>query len=387
MTDTGDTEPEPEPEPLPEPGAEPVPETEAAVGGPRPVHVFVAVVALLVVAVAGYWLVEQREVSGTAASQSVPQVTTPSADSSVGSSAGSSVGSSVGSTPDSTGGPDAGESGGGTQPVVDEASSLYEAACSEGLSAQVAPAVTDPDLVEVSGIAVDRSGVAWVLNDSGDRPRIYGIGPDGSVRRVEVGGADAFDWEDIAIQRSADTEQLWIADTGGNIEPRTTVQLYRVPVPAEGVDAVAAERFDVAYPDGPHDVEAVMVEPSGHVLLLTKDPGSSTVYRVDPTAPAVTAELLGTFSVGDGEATLVTSADMSADGSTIVLRTYGSVFLVAVDDGQSVMEALADRDSHCRGVPPVELQGEAISFSTGGTGYVTMGEGADPYLTTVTVDR
>lgn len=274
-----------------------------------------------------------------------------------------------------------------TEPVPTEATATYEAACAGGLVAAAAPGVADPNLVEVSGLAVDRSGVAWVINDSGDRPRIYGVRADGSVQTVEVAGADAVDWEDVVLQHAGDGSVLWIADTGANIEPRTTVQLYRVPVPAVGETSVEADRFDVTYPDGSHDVEALVVEPSGSLFLITKDPGTPAVYRVEPSSPApAAAELVGTFSVGDGERTVVTGADLASDGSAVVLRTYGSVYLVPVEPAQPLIEALGARDGHCRGVPPFELQGEAISFLPDGSGYVTMGEGRNPYLTTATVD-
>lgn len=267
-----------------------------------------------------------------------------------------------------------------------DAALTYEAACSEGLSFSIAPGVSDPNLVEVSGAAVDANGTTWVINDSGDRPRIYGVSGEGAVQTVDVSGADAVDWEDLVLQLTGSGEVLWLADTGTNIEPRSTVQLYRVPVPGPGDAVVTATRFDVTYPDGSHDVEAVLVEPSGVLALITKDPGTPAVYRVDPSAgQAPTAERIGTFSVGDGERTVVTSADMAADGSTVILRTYGSVYLVPVDEGQPLQEALADRERHCRGIPPLELQGEAISFLPDGSGYVTMGEGRNPYLTTVSI--
>ncbi len=97
------------------------------------------------------------------------------------------------------------------------------------------------------------------------------------------------------------------------------------------------------------------------------------------------AERLGTFSVGDGENTVVTSADIAADGSVVALRTYGSVFLVPVDGDRPLVDSLSDRERHCRGIAPVEMQGEAIGFQPDGSGYATMGEGANPYMTMVSV--
>ncbi len=262
----------------------------------------------------------------------------------------------------------------------------YEAACRDELLVEVSAPYTDPGLVEVSGIAVDPEGVAWVMNDSGDRPRIYGLRRDGTVQTVDVEGADAVDWEDIAVQRTGTGTYLWIADTGGNTFDRDTMQLYRTPVPEPAAASVVATRFEVTFDDGPHDIEAVFVEPDGSLALLTKEPGRSRIYRVVVLESGeATVHHVGEFSVGDGVNTVVTSADLTHDGTAVVLRTYGSVFVVPVDPGQAIPLALADTDRRCRARPPIELQGEAIAFLPDGSGYVTMGEGENPYLTTVTV--
>lgn len=271
-------------------------------------------------------------------------------------------------------------------PAVPEPSAglrTYEAACRGELVVEATPGIADEHLVEVSGIAVDDAGTTWVVNDSGDAPRLYGIDGDGAVQVVSVTGAEAVDWEDLALARTTAGPVLWIADTGGNLGERPTVQLYAVAVPAAGATEVEARRVDVTYPDGSHDVEALAALPDGALLLITKDPGRAAAYRVDPSSPSAEAELLGTFVVGNGETTVVTGADVTADGSTVVLRTYGSVFLVPVDPGQPVLEALALTDRRCRGIPPLELQGEAVAFLPGGEGYVTMGEGTEPHRTTV----
>ena len=60
---------------------------------------------------------------------------------------------------------------------------------------------------------------------------------------------------------------LWIADTGDNATSRASVQLYRVDEPGPTDARVAARRIEVRYPDGPHDVEAVLADPDGPVLL------------------------------------------------------------------------------------------------------------------------
>jgi hypothetical protein len=172
-------------------------------------------------------------------------------------------------------------------PVVGRGADLHAAACGGTLVlASVSAPVTDPGLVEVSGVAVSADGVAWVVNDSGDSARVFGLRPaEGgtlAVQTVTVTGAENVDWEDVAIGPGSAEPVLWLADTGDNLGVRPTVTLYRVPVPAPEATAVAAEAVTVTYPDGPHDVEAVVAEPDGAVVLLTKEPGRSRAYRVAP---------------------------------------------------------------------------------------------------------
>jgi hypothetical protein len=306
-------------------------------------------------------------------------------------------------------------------PVAGRGAELHAAACRGTLELHsVSPPVADPGLVEVSGVAVDADGVAWVVNDSGDSARVFGLRPgdDGTlaVQTVTVTGAVHVDWEDVALGPGPDGPVLWLADTGDNAGLRPNVVLYRIPVPGPAARSVAAEAVTVVYPDGPHDVEAVVAEPGGSVVLLTKEPGRSRAYRVEPPDPSpdplpggspggspggdapggadgaggadaapepVVAEELGAFPVGDGATSVLTSAALSADGTTMVLRTYGSVFVVAVPGDRSLLEALADPAQRCRALPPMELQGEAVGLRADAGGYVTMGEGTDPYLTTV----
>lgn len=314
-----------------------------------------------------------------------------------------------------------------------EGGRLHTAACAGDLVVEsVSAPIADPGLVEVSGVAIDSAGVAWVINDSGDSARMFGLSPQApssgstsygssssgsassgsasssgealerpamEVRTVTVEGAENVDWEDVAVA-APDRSALWLADTGGNISPRSEVVLYRVPVPPAGATSVSAAAVGVVYPDGPHDTEAVVGTPDGSVLLFTKEPGRSRIYRVavpaglagstggtDRTAvgASVTAEPLGEFAVGDGVTSLLTGADLSTDGSTVVLRTYGSVFVVAVPTGQSVAEALTDKSLRCRAIAPVEFQGESVALTPDGLGYVTVGEGTNPKLTTVRV--
>ncbi|CAN5769942.1 hypothetical protein BH10ACT1_BH10ACT1_31630 [soil metagenome] len=263
---------------------------------------------------------------------------------------------------------------------------VLDAACDATLVATPSAPIVEPLLTEASGVA-PTTGRTWINNDSGDRPRLYGLAADGSVQVVDVTGAMAQDWEDLAVVSGGDDPHLWIADTGDNAKQRKTVVLYRVPIPAEGETSVAAQAVTVTYPDGAHDVEAAFADPDGDaVYLLTKFEYPSKVFRVDGPAGGGVAEAVavGTFPAGRDGKGVVTGAAISADRRAIAVRTYDASWLYPLADGQDPAQALAQADpARCQAPAGAEGQGEAIGFLADGSGYVTIGEGTNAVITTI----
>ena len=191
-----------------------------------------------------------------------------------------------------------------------------------------------PRLIESSGVIASRRypGVFWTLNDSGNPPEIFATDSTGRDLGVyTVTGAANYDWEAITRGPCGTGECLYIADTGDNDEIRRSARLYRVAEPAvqaggRGVTA-RAEVLEVRYPDGPHDVEAAVVEPNGAVLLVSKGRSRGVqAFRVPAAGwsrKAVTAEALGRLPVAPGRGVrgLVTDAALSPDGTEIAVRT------------------------------------------------------------------
>ena len=173
--------------------------------------------------------------------------------------------------------------------VTATASPAYGAAITLGT-------VTDPTIAESSGLGASRRnpGLHWTHNDSGDDPLVYCL--DAQARACGVwlvGGAEAFDWEDMAVGPGpiAGESYLYIGDIGDNIRQRTEIVVFRVPEPrVDGGAAVTTKdapattpRADVLrlrYPDGPHDAEALLVHPAtGDVYVIAKDGQAAGVYK------------------------------------------------------------------------------------------------------------
>jgi hypothetical protein len=254
------------------------------------------------------------------------------------------------------------------------------ALCSR-LSAKVAGRVVAPAATELSGLVLSRSqpGVLWTHNDSGDRPRVLAVRADGRLLAdVAVSGAAAFDWEDIATSRGA----LLLADIGDNLAQRESVDVYRVPEPHLGAVAVTATapatRRTLRYADGPRDAETLLVDPSDGALVIVEKrfAGRAGVYVAAPGSS--TLRRRGGLSLGVGEA--VTAGDVSADGRTIVLRSYGRAYVWTRHGGERVAAALRRRPCS----PPNDLlfegQGEAIALTRSGRAFYTVPEGVRPAI-------
>jgi hypothetical protein len=267
----------------------------------------------------------------------------------------------------------------------------------------------DPQIIESSGIAPSTTNehVVFTHNDSGDTARFFAVDDRGcTLTRYAVTGAAATDWEDMARDISdAGHPVLWFADIGDNAFNRAFVTVYRVdepivlapttdgpcPVPVEA--AVPGTRFDLAYPDGAHDAEAIAAHPTtGQLFIVTKAerPTDTTgVYAaplslqhdaVNTMTNVATITLPVRLDVADNAADgipfgvlvgsqLVTSADISSDATHVVVRTYAKSYEWSVVGGD-IAAAFGSAPTEIS--LPAEPQGEAIAYTANGNGlYIT----------------
>jgi len=241
--------------------------------------------------------------------------------------------------------------------------------------------VSDSALDEISGLTASRrnSNRYWVHNDSGDGPHLYAINSAGSLRQtVSLSGLSPRDWEDIATGPGpiGGEPYLYVADFGDNRRVRSTIAIYRLLEPTAGSGNSSTGNFDVltlTYPDGPHNVEALLVDPwDGSLLIVTKESGA-------------TAQLYSTGSFGSGShsrtlqhrgqstiSEIATGGDVSPDGRSIVVRGYGGVHGWTRSAGETLWGAM--QGSRCSLASVGEPQGEAIAFTFDGSGYLTISE-------------
>ena len=248
--------------------------------------------------------------------------------------------------------------------------------------------IADPDVAESSGLVASRRhpGRLWTHNDSDNPPILFCVEPDGgSCGRWSVDGARNVDWEDIAAGPGPQPDQhyLYVGDIGDNDRSRDEVVVYRVvepTVPAEGGDGVTdpATALVFRYDDGPHDAEALMVQPTtGDVYVVTKAVGDAGVYKGPPEGGVLTR----IATLGLGPFGLVTGADISPDGRRVALCGPFGGFELTADGADPATPATpaADFDA-VWGRPVVDIvlpargQGEAIAYRLDGDALLLTSE-------------
>ncbi len=254
--------------------------------------------------------------------------------------------------------------------------------------------VSNPSLVEASGLAASRQnpGVLWVHNDGGNAVELFAIGDDGGALATYLPtGITNRDWEDLALGPgpAAGVDYLFIGDIGDNSAARGSISVYRIPEPVvSGGDAIplaGGVALEMVYPDGAHNAEVLLSDPrTGDLYIVTKSrtDGVSGIYRYPfphAAGSAVTLEHVATHTFpGNIAKRAATGGDISADGSEVVVRTYTRAYLWARAPGSTVAAAFA--------APPCEVpliaepQGEALAFAADLGGYYTLSEGASQPL-------
>ena len=232
--------------------------------------------------------------------------------------------------------------------------------------------VTDPRITESSGLAAGlASDRLFTHNDSGDTARFFALGPDGrTVATYVLKGVQARDWEDI---ERGPGRTLWLADIGDNRAVRDRgVLVHEVAEPTGASATLTAVSYRLRYEDGPHDAEALLLSPSGRVLIVTKSLAGAGVYEAPERLAAGVPNLLR--RVGSLDIPEVTAGDVSPDGTRVVLRNYTAAYEWPVRDGDV---AAALRAAPERIELPVQEQGEGITYSRDGRSLLVSSEGLD----------
>lgn len=294
------------------------------------------------------------------------------------------------------------------------------------------------DLDNASGMVASRvmDGVFWAHNDqAGAAPNtIFAIDDQGrrlATINFQLSGSDPtvpgdfVDFEDIAIGPGPvlNGDYLYIADIGDNNVDRSEVALYRFREPSFTPDnnnpitinvaesGIEDQRFTYQQFQDPakthsRNAEAIFVDPEdGDLYIFEKGTHSllelgqgtgtnsvySNVYRI-PRPQLFFGDSLRTATIVnyiqhryDGQAVegaKITGADISHDGSVIVVRNDEKSFYWYRDRGQAIPNVFgANHAAPCFG--PEESKGEAVAILPDGSAFYGLREGSTQPLSPV----
>ncbi|HWM72926.1 MAG TPA: hypothetical protein VNQ53_04250 [Nocardioides sp.] len=212
----------------------------------------------------------------------------------------------------------------------------------------------DPQIVESSGL-VARDGMFVTVNDSGDSGRVFVV--DARTCRTVGGTTWNEDVEDVEAV-APDEDGVLVGDIGDNLAARDSVRLLRVPA-GKGEQTVTPTTYEITYPGGARDAEALLVQPeTGQVLVASKGLMAGILYAAperlsesDPNRLRAVADVPG----------LVTDGAFFPDGRHFVLRSYSRAVVYTYPGFESVGDVTL----------PEQEQGEGIAVDEEGRVYLS----------------
>jgi hypothetical protein len=227
------------------------------------------------------------------------------------------------------------------------------------------------ELRESSGVAVSlrHPGVFWTHNDAGSV--LFAVNRDGDILNRFPVTPPLRDWEDLSVSLCAEGGScLYLSDLGDNYEERTPgqIRILRIPEPDPDApsDSLRGEVFPVRLPDGPRDIEALLVFPGEWVYAVTKGRNDPiTVYRYPPPLRPDTVTLEEVQRLSARARILprqLTGGAVAPRGTLAALRTYESVRFYRLD-----ADTLAEVDGSLVNLRTLqEAQGEAVGIGLDG---------------------
>lgn len=230
----------------------------------------------------------------------------------------------------------------------------------------------DPAISESSGL-VDRGDTVLTVNDSGDGPVVYVV----DARSGRTVGRTTFDADVVDVEALAQGRDgsVWVGDIGDNGARRTSISVYRLPAVTAGDRTARARRFDLQYPGGPRDAEALLVHPrTGRLHVVSKGLFSGQVFAAPRRLRTDAPNTLVPVGRAPG---LVTDGAFTADGEHALLRTYSLLSLH--DTGRW--------ESRARMPLPDQPQGEGLAVSPTGDTVLVSTEGRGTRVLSVPLSR
>ncbi|MCW2505151.1 MAG: hypothetical protein JWO79_3435, partial [Actinomycetia bacterium] len=238
----------------------------------------------------------------------------------------------------------------------------------------------------VTGISAVSDGYV-VLNNagSGNPLRLYKLDSACKATRIlSDPNITVFSPQDLA--RTPDGT-LWVGDIGDTQNERSVIVIDKI---ASG--ATKGARIRLKYPDGAHNAAAMVVQPDGIPVVFTWEASAAKIYTTAAAPPvgqtATTLQAAGVLTLpasttdggtlGPTSRKVVSGAAISPDGKKLVVRTLTDAYEWDIN---GTVAATLKSGVKPRVTPlPNESDGQSITYTTDGAGYVTVSTGKNAKL-------
>jgi hypothetical protein len=232
----------------------------------------------------------------------------------------------------------------------------------------------------VSGMVATDQGIYVVNGGDTDDLIIYLVNPKTCAVNGQSYGTNPIDPEDLAFGDGA----LWVADIGDADATRNWITLEQCTIGQS-----PCTPFRMAYPSGVTKLgaQAMILDKNNTPIIFGVVSGKTSIYKPNKALqPNITSGLPVLTKVGDftpiatntpsalppalANAT-VTGANMSPDGSKVVIRTFSDAYEYTVGADGDVVNAITKTQPNVTPLPN-EANGRAITYSADGTTLLTL---------------
>ena len=240
------------------------------------------------------------------------------------------------------------------------------------------------DLNEISGLETDiNNDLFWMVNDSGNKPILYGLNTVGNIVKSIKIKAKNRDWEDLTIDPDGN---IYVGNFSNNDNDSNNLSILKIHADSLASDQnkIHPEVISFSYPeqkkfppikDKRHfDCEAFFYF-QGNLYLFTKSrspkhPEKTNLYKLPSSKGNYKAEYLDTFNTCKDDECWVTSADINEKGDKLALLTEKSVFVFSKLNTEKFFKSDIKRYEF-----NYKSQKESVAFKNDSTLYI-----ADEYL-------
>lgn len=221
---------------------------------------------------------------------------------------------------------------------------------------------------EASGLVASKMEAGKLIwtNDSGKSPTLYATGTDGKVvRTVQVKNFQNTDFEAMALGPCPENKSescLFIGDIGDGIGWRSNfkIGIFKEADFWKNTSISPVSTISYSYPKGDENAEAMFVTNDGKIIVLSKnESGVTESYLVESSARVThlgSIDLNTVIAGARGKGPRVTDASLSADGSRVVILTYGDI----VEVNTALITKPQPRTQWKKGTDYVVIKGPAL---------------------------